>query len=47
MSFDIDEFWAVIRDGTWPDNVTVNREQIYDDFGRLNGGPQDKVDSER
>ena len=27
--------------GPWPDGFTVSREQIYDDMGRLTGGPED------
>ena len=27
--------------GPWPEGFTVSREQIYDDMGRLTGGPED------
>ena len=27
--------------GSWPQDFTVSREQIYDDMGRLTGGPED------
>ena len=46
-TFDLDEFWPAIPGGTWPVSFTVSREQIYDDFGRLTGGPQDETDGER
>ena len=26
--------------GPWPEGFTVSREQIYDDMGRLTGGPE-------
>ena len=39
--FDLDEFWPPIRGGSWPPGFTVSREQIYDETGRLTGGPQD------
>ena len=39
--FDIDEFWPPIRGGSWPPDFAVSREQIYDEAGRLTGGPQD------
>ena len=39
--FDLDEFWPPIRGGSWPPGFTVSREQIYDEQGRLSGGPQD------
>lgn len=42
--FDLDEFWPAIPGGTWPKGFTVSREQIYDEFGRLTGGPQDNAD---
>lgn len=40
--FDIDEVWPAIPGGSWPPGFTVSREQIYDEFGRLTGGPQNK-----
>ena len=39
--FDIDEFWPPIRGGSWPPGFTIDREQLYDEYGRLTGGPQD------
>ena len=45
--FDIDRDWPVIRGGSWPPGFTVSREQIYDEFGRLTGGPQDEVPEDR
>ena len=42
-NFDIDEILPVIRGGSWPPGFTVSREQIYDEFGRLTGGPQDEI----
>ena len=27
--------------GSWPQDFTVSREQIYDDMGGLTGGPED------
>ena len=39
--FDLDEFWPAIPGGSWPEGFTVSREQIYDELGRLTGGPQD------
>ena len=45
--FDIDRDWPVIRGGSWPPGFTVSREQIYDEFGRLTGGPQDEIPEDR
>ena len=45
--FDIDRDWPVIRGGSWPPGFTVSREQIYDEFGRLTGGPQDDIADDR
>ncbi len=39
--------WNLDRDfppwdgGPWPEGFTVSRDQIYDDMGRLTGGPED------
>ena len=41
--FDLDELWPTIPGGSWPPGFTVSREQIYDEFGRLTGGPQDEL----
>ena len=38
--FDLDTLWPAIAGGSWPPGFTVSREQIYDDSGRLTGGPQ-------
>ena len=38
--FDLDKLWPAIPGGSWPPGFTVSREQIYDEFGRLTGGPQ-------
>ena len=40
-NFELDRLWPVIPGGTWPPGFTASREQIYDEFGRLTGGPQD------
>ena len=45
--FDLDEFWPAIPGGSWPPGFTVGREQIYDEFGCLTGGPQDEAGQER
>ena len=45
--FDIDKFWPPIRGGSWPPGFTVSREQIYDELGRLTGGPQDDAEGDR
>ena len=39
-SFDIDEFWPPVPGGTWPPGFIASREQMYDESGRLTGGPQ-------
>lgn len=46
-AFDLDEFWPVIPGGAWPEDFAVGREQIYDEAGRLTGGPQDEAGSRR
>ena len=33
--------------GPWPEGFTVSREQIYDDMGRLTGGPEDMPGDDR
>ena len=45
--FDIDKVLPVIHGGSWPPGFTVSREQIYDEFGRLTGGPQDDIADDR
>lgn len=42
--FDLDEIWPAIPGGSWPSGFTVSRKQIYDEFGRLTGGPQDEAE---
>ena len=39
-SFDIDEFWPPVPGGSWPPGFIASREQLYDESGRLTGGPQ-------
>lgn len=45
--------WNLDRDfparnlGPWPEGFTVSREQIYDDMGRLTGGPQEGDEDDR
>ena len=41
-NFDLDKLWPAIPGGSWPPGFTVSREQIYDELGRLTGGPQDE-----
>ena len=40
--FDLDKDWPAIPGGSWSPGFTVGREQIYDESGRLTGGPQDE-----
>ena len=40
--FNLDEIWPAAKGGSWPEGFTVSRDQIYDDAGRLTGGPQDE-----
>ena len=39
--FSIREILPPHDSGPWPKGYTVSREQIYDDMGRLTGGPED------
>ena len=39
--FSIREILPPYDPGSWPQGFTVSREQIYDDMGRLGGGPED------
>ncbi len=41
--FELDEVWPAISGGSWPPGFTGSREQIYDECGRLTGGPQDET----
>jgi len=43
-AFDLDEVWPAIPGGSWPAGFTLSREQIYDDSGRLTGGPDDEAE---
>ena len=45
--FDLDKVWPAIPGGSWPPGFTVSREQIYDEAGRLTGGPQDEIEDIR
>ena len=47
QKFDLDRLFPAIDLGPWPEGFTVSREQIYDDMGRLTGGPQDESGSDR
>ena len=38
----LDEGWPAVTGGFWPEDFSVTRDQIYDDAGRLTGGPQDQ-----
>ena len=46
-SFDLDRDFPAIDLGPWPEGFTVSREQIYDDMGRLTGGPDDSSSGSR
>ena len=39
--FSIREILPPHDPGSWPQDFTVSREQMYDDMGRLTGGPED------
>ena len=39
--FDLDAFWPAIPGGTWAKDFTMRRDEIYDECGRLTGGPRD------
>ena len=39
--FNLDRDFPPWDPGPWPEGFTVSREQIYDDRGRLTGGPGD------
>ena len=45
--FDLDAIWPAIPGGSWPRGFSVSRDQIYDDFGRLTGGPKDEAELDR
>ena len=46
-SFDIDEFWPPVPGGSWPPGFIASREQLYDESGRLTGGPQSADENDR
>ena len=46
-SFDIDEFWPAVPGGSWPPGFIASREQLYDESGRLTGGPQSPDENDR
>ena len=39
--FNLDRDFPPWDPGPWPEGFTVSRDQIYDDRGRLTGGPED------
>ena len=41
--FDLDKDFPPWDPGPWPDGFTVSREEIYDETGRLIGGPEDTL----
>lgn len=45
--FSIREILPPHDPGPWPEGFTVSREQIYDDMGRLTGGPEDMLGDNR
>lgn len=38
--FNLDRDFPAVDLGPWPEGFTVSREEIYDDMGRLTGGPE-------
>ena len=44
--FNLDRDFPPWNGGPWPEGFTVSREQIYDDMGRLTGGPEDDSGSD-
>lgn len=44
--FNLDRDFPPWNGGPWPEGFTVSREQIYDDMGRLTGGPEDESGSD-
>ena len=45
--FSIREILPPCHPGAWPEGFTVSREQIYDDMGRLTGGPEKAAGDDR
>ena len=41
--FDLDRDFPAVDMGPWPEGFTVRREEIYDDAGRLVGGPEEET----
>ena len=46
-AFNLDRDFPPWDPGPWPEGFTVSREQIYDDMGRLTGGPDDVSGADR
>ena len=46
-AFNLDRDFPPWDPGPWPEGFTVSREQIYDDMGRLTGGPEDESGDDR
>ncbi len=46
-TFDLDRDFPAVDMGPWPEGFTASREQIYDETGRLTGGPEKNSGSER
>ena len=46
-AFNLDRDFPPWDSGPWPEGFTVSREQIYDDMGRLTGGPDDVSGADR
>ncbi len=44
--FNLDRDFPPWNGGPWPEGFTVSREQIYDDMGRLTGGPEGESGSD-
>ena len=45
--FSIREILPPHNPGPWPEGFSVSREQIYDDMGRLTGGPENASGDDR
>ena len=45
--FSIGEILPPHDPGPWPEGFTVSREQLYDDMGRLTGGPENVTGDDR
>ena len=43
---DLDRDFPPWNGGPWPEGFTASRERIYDDMGRLTGGPEDDSGSD-